>query len=323
MTVTDSSSLLPTDWADAEWDVSGAFAHDRELILFYDFCLNALGVRPFSVVHGSPLFVWNCGRVLPQFIRSAEEIYLIAKTYLERNISMDLTFTNMALEEKHLSHPLGNALLTLLSNNNPTGRNAAILASDLLYDHVKKNYPELKTVSSILKVSCEKGKGKIDYYRKLAEKYDKVMIHPDDVFNFDLLEKLEDKDRYELIVNEYCIRHCPIRALHYRVLSQWSLDYLGFPGDKAEDRMAKNGCSSLEVLATHPRHFAVALSHDELKKAYDMGFRKFKVQGRGHANASLSLFDLLRLTLKEDTLDENRMHLLKLQFLESIAAPHS
>ena len=58
-------------------------------------------------------------------------------------------------------------------------------------------------------------KGKIDVYKKLAEEYDEVMVHPDDVLNYDLLEKIEDKERHILLVNEYCIRNCPLRAFHY------------------------------------------------------------------------------------------------------------
>jgi hypothetical protein len=45
------------------------------------------------------------------------------------------------------------------------------------------------------------------------------------------------------------------------------------------------------------------------------------MQGRGHANGSGILFDLLRLVLRNDTPSENAMHALGQRFWESIL-PH-
>lgn len=305
-------------WPEARWDVSGAFVNDRELIAFHDFCVMALGIKPFQLVHGAPLFIWNSGRVLNEFYRTAEEIRTAGLAYHERNIGVDLTFTNVLLTEKHVNDALGNALIEFFREHNSTGMNGVIVASDALYEHVKKNYPALKLVSSILKVSCEHGAGKLDYYLKLAEKYDKVMLAPDDVRNWKLLEKLEDKDKYELIINEYCIRKCPIRHRHYNYLSNMALDFLGYDGREMEKKLSNNGCQSMETLLTDPKHCVVAMTHEEITRAYEMGFRNFKMQGRGGANAGLILFDLLRLVLDEDKVDENAFHYLKLQFLERI-----
>lgn len=310
--------ILNKRWPEARWDISGAFILDREILAFHDFCTAALGYSPFSLVHGAPLFIWNSGRVLKEFLRSAEEIREAGLAYEQRKIAVDLTFTNVALTGEHLRDPLGNALLDFFTKHNPTQMNAAIVASDVLYEYIRNHYPDLKLVSSILKVSTERGKGKLDYYRSLAEKYDKVMLHPDDVYNWELLEKLEDKDKYELIINEYCIRKCPIRAHHYRHLSALSLNFLGHDGSDFENKLSKNGCQSLQVLLTSPRHNVTALSHEEITRAYEMGFRNFKMQGRGQANSLLILYDLLRLLWEEDQEDGNSLHRLKLQFLESI-----
>ena len=208
-------------WPEAEWDVSGAFAKDAVLLRFYDFCKKRLGYAPFAVVHGSPLFHWNCGRVLSMLLRSDHEINTAAAEYVKRGIPVDLTFTNVNLKEADMKDVLGNRLLRFFAERStPDMQHAVIIGSDALYNHVKTNYPRLKTVSSILRITCDGGKGKLDSYLRLAEKYDKVMIHPDDVFNYELLEKLEDKGRYELILNEYCMRNCPIRAFHYTTMAE-------------------------------------------------------------------------------------------------------
>lgn len=305
-------------WPDAMWDVSGAFVNDRELIGFHDFCQLCLGFQPFSVVHGSPLFKWNCGRVLKHLIRDVEEIREAGLAYEKRRVAVDLTFSNFRLAPADMNDLTGNTLMEFFRRHNPTGMNAVIMASDTLYEHVKKNFPELRTVSSILKVTMEKGRGKRDYYRRLAEKYDKVMIHPDDVENFALLESLEEKEKYELIVNEYCVRSCPIRYLHYESLAETAADFFGYDSSPFEAKLANNGCSRLGTLLTSEKHGVVAMPASAIRRAYEMGFRKFKLQGRGYATAAPLLFDLLRLVLREDAPEENAMHAVKMRFWEML-----
>ncbi len=312
------SVYVHADWPEALWDVSGAFVNDRELVSFYDYCKLRLGFTPFSLVHGSPLFGWNSGRVLKQLIRDAAEVRELSMAYVQRKIAIDLTFSNLYLTQENVRDKVGNTLLEFFRRNNPTGQNAVIMASDTLYEHVKTNFPELKTVSSILKVAHERGRGKPDYYRRLAEKYDKVMIHPDDSINCGLLEKLGDKSKYELIVNEYCVRSCPIRHLHYDSLSKTALDFFSFDSSGFDKKLAKNGCSSMSTLLGSPDHGVMALKRSEIKTLYDMGFRRFKLQGRGHPNAALILFDLLRLVLREDEPGENAMQAVKTLFWEML-----
>lgn len=305
-------------WPDAVWDVSGAFVNDRELIAFYDYCKLILGFEAFNIVHGAPLCEWNSGRVLKHLMREAEEIRAAGLAYEQRNIAVYLTFTNQLLNESHLKDAYGNAMCIFFSRHNPTNRNSVILASDVLRDHIRKEYPALKLVSSILKITGNGGKGKLDAYKRLADEYDEVMVHPDDVLNYELLEKIEDKERHILLINEYCIRNCPIRAFHYKSLSESALSFMSHDSSVFEKRQATNGCRSLYTLLTDEHKSVLALNTPEIQRLRDMGFRHFKVQGRGHANASSILMDLLRLTLRTDAADENAMHRNGQMFWESI-----
>ncbi len=314
-----SLSVRNTNWPEAEWDVSGAFSSDRELLLFFDFFNQVYGERLLNTVHGAPLCLWNSGRVLPRLICTAEQIRDAGLAYAKRGIPIDLTFSNQFIQGDALKDTTCNTLLKFTERNNPSGKNAVITASDALYEHIRKNYPGLKNVSSIIKVTVENGRGNADYYKRLAERYDKVMIHPDDAWNYDLLEKLEDKSRYEILINEYCVRGCKIRPLHYKTLSNLALNYFGHVDEKFEKLFANNGCSDMSHLLNHPEHGTAACSIGEIKKIYDMGFRKFKLQGRGSVNAGVTIFDLLRLTLRDDAPNENIMQRIKLQFLESLS----
>lgn len=317
-----SNPYLNPLWPDAEWDVSGAFVNDRELVAFFDYCKLILGFEPFHIVHGAPLCEWNSGRVLTQLIRTAEEIRTAGLEYEKRNIAVYTTFTNLYLEEKHMTDRLCNAMCIFFSRHNPTGRNAVIVASEVLRQHIRKEYPTLKLVSSILKITNGGGKGKPDVYKQLAEDYDEVMVHPDDVLNYDLLEQIEDKERHILLVNEYCIRNCPLRPLHYKTLSESAFRFLSYDSTDFEKRQATNGCQDLFTLLADPKRSVLCLNTPEIQRLRDMGFRHFKLQGRGHNNASSILFDLLRLALRNDAADENAMHFAGQMFWESLIPPN-
>ncbi len=305
------------DWPGALWDVSGIFANDLELLYFHDFFVKNFGFKPFSLVHGSPLSTWNSGRVLPHLLRSGDEIELCIKSWLERKVAIDLTFSNPFLTEEHLKESLGNSLLEVLERLNPTRENGVIMSSDILYSHVKKNYPKIKTVSSILKVTMEKGGGKLDYYKGLADLYDKVMIHPNDNANYKLLEQLEDKNRYEIIVNENCARQCAIRHKHYESLSKTALNFLGHT-DNFDELRNKNACARIDILLGKSGQCTTQMSREEMKALYDMGFRRFKVQGRGLGNAGGEILDLLRLILKKDDGTPVSTDAIVVRFLESM-----
>ena len=144
------------------------------------------------------------------------------------------------------------------------------------------------------------------------------MVHPDDVLNYDLLEQIEDKERHILLVNEYCIRNCPLRPLHYKTLSESAFNFLSYDSSEFEKRQSTNGCQDLMTLLTDPKRGVLCLNTPEIQRLRDMGFRHFKLQGRGHNNASSILFDLLRLALRNDAADENAMHFAGQMFWESL-----
>ncbi len=313
-----SSSYFHPLWPDAVWDVSGAFVDDWELLSFFDFCKRNLQIEPFHIVHGAPLCSWNSGRVLNHLLREGAEISNAVKEYGKRNIALYLTFTNLHLQEEHLSNDMGNSLCRLASECNPTGRNSVILANDVLRTHLRSKFPRLRLVSSILKVTADRGKGNLDVYKRLADEYDEVMVHPDDVLNEKLLEQLEDKERHILLVNEYCIRNCPLRGQHYDALSRLSLDFSGFNTAPFEKKQKGNGCQSVQTLLTDAKRSVLALNTPEISRLREMGFRHFKLQGRGHGNAGALLADLLRLVLRYDEEDENAMHGIGQKFWESL-----
>lgn len=309
-------------WPNAVWDVSGAFAFDRELLSFFDFCQKTLGIEKiFPIVHGAPLITpWNSGRVIPAMSCSVGEVEAAIIEYAKRQISLYLTFSNTLLTEKHMDNAFSNNLCEAVVKLNPSKKNAAIISSDLLNEHIKKYYPSLKRINSILKITKERGRANLDIYQKYLEEFDEVMVHPDDVINLEFLQRIPQADRSRciLLVNEYCIRNCPIRQVHYESLSMLSLDpscndTTGFP-----NLQPNNGCLSIHHALTHPKHGVLAQSIPEMEALYAMGFTHFKLQGRGLGNAIPQLFNLILFTLRNDLINENTMQAITQRFWESL-----
>ena len=122
-----------------------------------------------------------------------------------------------------------------------------------------------------------------------------------------------------LLVNEYCIRNCPIRSFHYRSLSELALNFLSYDDSRFAQAQANNGCGNLHTLLSDEKRRVLALNEPEINALYDMGFRHFKLQGRGHANAAPLLADLLRLILRSDGPAESSMHAVGVRFWESLS----
>jgi hypothetical protein len=292
--------LKNQDVPDARWDVSGAFVYQNLLIRVHDF-FAALGIRTLSCVHDAPLCMWNSGRVKMGLHAEQHAITQALQAYNHRRIPVHLTLTNSLLTPECLADPVGNILLRMLDDLNDGGENGVIVCSELLADHVRKNFPALKLISSVVKVAHEDGKGKLDYYRRLEEKYDKIMVHPDDNFNIELLQKLENKNRYEILVNEPCIKDCQVRKLHYQVLSQLSLNMLNSALVYKENEVrSRNDCGNAADLLFSQDQRTLILSRNELKQIYDLGFRNFKIQGRGMTSDHAMAHEIFRLMLNQD-----------------------
>jgi collagenase-like PrtC family protease len=220
---------------------------------------------------------WNCGRGAPAF---APWFTTTLEQYKKLGLNVFYTFSNPLLTASDLDDPLCNYMLDSLSRINGEG-SGVIVASDLLSDYIRERYPHLQQKASIVKSSCENKAGDLSWYEEMAGKFDRVMVHPDDLFDRQLLQKLAaNADKYEVLVNENCVVNCPQRHVHYDVLARLQLNPLP-PGEAPyQDRLPGN-CGRNELLAGIRKSRNLNLTRSELKDIYAMGFRHFKIQGRG------------------------------------------
>ena len=309
------SPYLNPHRTEAVWDVSGAFVADRELVAFHQFCRETLGLEPFHIVHGAPLCLWNSGRVLAHMMREAEDVRQAGLAYEQLGVSVYLTFTNLLLGPQELKDPTGHALCRFFTRHNPTGRNAAIIANHGLRELLRREYPDLRLISSVLHITNNEPERSPDVYRRLADEYDEVMVHPDDVRRPELLEKLEHKDKYILLVNEYCIRNCPIRSFHYRSLSEQALNFLSYDDSRFAQAQANNGCGNLHTLLIDEKVSAASLLTAAKKasalikeaEVFDVYEGKGLPEGKKSVALCFFLYDETK-TLREEEAAEANTH---------------
>lgn len=298
------SSALNSDWPEARFNVSGLFWYEPLVLGFLKLSDHAFGCHPtIEAMHGAPAVAWNGGRVA---LDGGSEPGFHSAIDAVNNAGMGcfLTYTNHLLETADLADGLCNRLLDHVAQR--PDLNGVIIASDLLSRFIAGRHPALRQVASIVKVAVEGGRGNLDYYKELGRRFPKFVLHPDDCFDLKLLDQL-DRDKAEIIINENCIRECPIRARHYGLIAQHhralAASGAGSPAaEQAAEDLAQGtaGCMSVPLTRQIGRHRRNCnFTRAEVKAVYDMGFRLFKLQGR-RDNIFGFAFDLARFTLEPD-----------------------
>lgn len=249
---------------------------------FYDWC-------EIGSIYGAPAdCIWSGGRTsFGEYI--PEEVLALMQEY---GISARLTFSNSLLREEHLSDKKCNELCAMFEEGKGV-LNGVIVASELLLDYLKGNYPGLYFVSSTTKVLTDFGQFLTEMNRK-----DFRYAVPDFRLNkaFDQWSSLSDaqKDKVEFLCNECCFAGCKDRKLCYETVSRKNL------GESCPEHV----CTAPEGKDGY--RFSRAMENpcfigtEDIKNRYlPMGFSQFKMEGRGLGSALILEFLLYYMTKPE------------------------
>lgn len=256
------------------------FCEHREY--FYDWC-------EIGSVYGAPSdCIWGGGRVEEGYEDPCKVLELMEKY----EISARLTFSNSLIRKEHLMDKRCNALCAVFEDSMKK-QNGVIVHSDLLLDHIKRNYPGLYFVSSTTKVLT-------DFLQFMGEvnRDEFLYVVPDFRLNkaFDKWKTLSQsqKDKVEFLCNECCWFGCRDRKSCYETVSRKNL---------GED-CPEHHCAAPD--ASYGYRFSKAMENpgfisvEELKNAYlPMGFSNFKIEGRGLGSALILEFLLYYMTKPE------------------------
>lgn len=244
------------------------------------------GVEIASFYGTFPQSIWNGGRTTTG-ICDLKFAKLVINTLNRDGIPLRFTFTNPMIKEKHLSDKFCNDIMKLADN----GMNEVIVNSPLLEDYIRTTYPNYKLTSSTCK--------RITDFDKLSEEMQKdysiVVLDYDFNNKFDILEKIPDKERMEILVNACCEPGCQRRKEHYNVLGRQQIavcEYLAKTKSKSFNlkdcnapdmycKYADRSIFDIKELSTH-------VSPDDIWEKYvPMGFSQFKIEGRTASRLNL------------------------------------
>ncbi len=273
------------------------------------------GVEIASVYGVFPPSLWNGGRI-QQGTCNRKFIKGVINAFNERGIPLRFTFTNPMLEKKHLSDDFCNMVMNLANN----GLNEAIVMSPLLEDYIRKNYPKYKLTSS----TCKRITDPDALYSEVNKDYHIVVIDYDLNNKFDILEKIPDKEKCEILVNACCEPACKRRSAHYESIGLQQIAYANHMKKYPDmpfnsDRLLREhpeieqiaSCRCMERNIFDIKNLSTHISPDDIWNKYvPMGFCQFKIEGR-----TLDIFNLMEhylyYMIKPELKEEARFMLLK------------
>ena len=237
------------------------------------------GVEIASVYGTFPPCIWNGGRT-QEGICDKRFIKTAINAFNERGIPLRFTFTNPALEKKHLGDKMCNMVMALANN----GLNEVIVNSPLLEDYIRKNYPKYKLTSSTCK--------RLDDGERLAAELEKdyklVVLDYNWNNDFERLEKIprEYRARCEILIDPYCTPHCKRRGAHYKALGAAQRESAEAPltaklrGTNTMQKAMDFKCENMGYNFYQIQQFSTFVGLEQIQKYLEMGFNNFKLEGR-------------------------------------------
>lgn len=295
------AAARPRLWPEARFNLSGFCTKDgliKDLVALSE----AVGYElPLRHVHGSPDVALNSGRFAQTRLARPEAEQLV-RFYNERNIGVLLTFSSYDVTTPMLLDESVNFLLDTIWRSDRQ-MNGVVLSSPVLNDYLKSTYPGLSRHASILKVVADNGKGSSAYYHRLSGEFDAFTLHPDDALNTRLLTVIADlRSHCEILINENCLAHCAYRLEHYQLLSRLQAAPHDEPVRTALSVLNDEKCQAFETgkqIGAPVRN--LNLSRTEVASLYELGFRRFKLQGRNEDD-HVFLFDCARFLFDDETI---------------------
>ncbi|MCQ2490798.1 MAG: hypothetical protein MJ079_04320 [Ruminococcus sp.] len=272
------------------------------------------GVEIASVYGTFPPAIWNGGR-FQYGLCDKNFIKTVIKTFNDRGIPLRFTFTNPLIGKGELSDEFCNMIMRLADN----GMNEVIVVSPVLEEYIRDKYPNFKLTSSTCKRITEPDK----LNDELERDYHIVVIDYDLNNNFEVLEKIGNKKKCELLVNACCNPKCRLRSEHYRLIGAEQLayaehirkhpdsdfDFTSYTKYKEYMNEAIFSCQCMNRTIFESSRLSSHISPEAIWEKYiPMGFEQFKIEGR-----TIDIFNLIEhymyYMVKPECRDEARLRL--------------
>lgn len=274
---------------DFDWNIGSLFSHDAFVWNLIKVCQELKVNHRIKYVFGSIPCKLQGGRIPTRTADIKDAIDILDK-YNELGISCRLTFSNCLIDEEDFEDDVSNQLLKRIDDNNKKYHidNGVIISLDELAKYIKDKYKSLSLIASQVKPSVEVGLGKdtVEYYNKLFDLYDIVVVNPFKVCDGGFIHELKHHDRVEFIVNHRCLPNCLMAGKHYKAMMK--MENMDLP--ESDRRKAEKSLNRiLSVCSKTRRSYPLAgdsFSESDINLLMSEGFKHFKIEGRDNSGTT-------------------------------------
>ncbi len=252
-----------------------------------------------------PMSLWTGGRYVGGDQCDAGYIKNVIKAVNAKGIPIRYTYTNPEITEDDLMDPYCNFCMQCADN----GMNEVMVFSPLLEEFLRTKYPNFAYNSS----TCKEIKDIDTLNAEIAKDYKYVVLDYNLNNKWELLEKVEHREKLEILVNTLCIPNCPRRGEHYKNQARnerIAINNRKLPPEKRKPLIPWT-CEYGDHNCVHTiQDYSTFVKPDDIWEKYiPMGINNFKIEGR---TANLfSLIDTYCLfMLKPERAGEARLQLL-------------
>ncbi len=281
---------------DARWTVGGALRFDQSLLQLAQKMARDVEIRRITQVSATPPCLWSLDwfsqrRPLPgpAYIRMLD-------TYVKEGIGITLEFDNPFIREEDLKDSYALFLVAELAKRNTAHNHAVSVASDRLAEHLRKHVPMLPIHCHVNRLLVEPAETVRDaaFYNKLAQRYNRVCLHPADAVNPAVYGAIAEPARMDVVINDPCLRSCPLRSAHLQILADYRREpYNPMHSQKRVALLNQVGC--LRVDGSGPQQkMASNLTKAESRALYAAGYRSFIIQAQRFGKEITLMWDIIQ-----------------------------
>ncbi len=286
--------LVEHDMPEARWTIGGAMRYDRSLMAIAGFLTRSLGVRRFHAVGAVVPCRWSLDWFVQRRPLALSEYTDTLERYARAGLGVTLVFDNPFIREDELDDSYALQLVQELYARDRVRLNAVAVASDLLAARLRTLLPKLPLHCHMNRLVVEQGRRTAALYNKLASQYTRVCLHSADAAKPALMAAIAEPERFDVVINDPCLRTCPVRGQHLRLLSTMRREpYNAATMRQRSELLNRVGCHHVDP-STLAQKATCNLSRDEAHALYEAGFRSFIVQSQQFRNEMTLLWDIFQ-----------------------------
>ncbi len=286
--------LVQDDMPEAAWTVGGALRFEQSLAAVASFLDRNLGVRRIDRVAACIPCLWSLDWFVQRRPVALSEYTAALERYAQSGRGVTLVFDNPFVRADELDDPYGLRLVQELYDRDRVRLNAVCVASDALASRLRALLPKLPIHCHANRLVAEQGRRTPALYNRLAEQYARVCLHPADAAKPALIAAIEQPARFDVVMNDPCLRACPARREHMLLLAEMRrAPYAVDAMRRRSELLERVGCHKLDA-STLRQRATCNLTRDEAHALYAAGFRSFIVQSQAFRNEMTLLWDIFQ-----------------------------